>query len=122
METREFVQILKDRIEADPNLTVSGLAVKAGLNNSTIRQMIAKGRSPRIETAVKICRALGDTVETFLSEGRDPITREILVCLEQLSDAERRMILGAVKGLHDRGRAAEQQSVSASREEPIQRA
>ena len=119
METRDFVDILKDRIEADPDLTVSGLAVKAGLNNSTIRQMIAKGRSPRIETAVKICRALGETVESFLSEAQDPITREIILHLEQLSDEERLMILAAAKGLHDHGHAAAPRSASTSREEPI---
>ena len=121
MANRDFVAILKDRIESDPELTVSGLAIKAGLNNSTIRQMITNGRSPRIDTAVKICRALGDTVETFLSEARDPVTREILLCLEQLSDEERRMLLAAAKGLRAHAHEEGQQSASANSIAPSQR-
>ena len=87
MPNKEFVDILAARIESDPDLTVAGLAVKAGLDNSTIRQMIRHRRSPRIDTAVKICRALGETVESFLSKSRDPVMSEILFHLEQLSAA-----------------------------------
>ena len=55
----EFVDILLERLAENPDITESGLARKAGLDNSTIRQMIKFRRSPRIDTAVKICRALG---------------------------------------------------------------
>ena len=51
---RDFVDILADRIAADPSLTEAGLAKAAGLDNSTIRQMIRHHRHPRIDTALKI--------------------------------------------------------------------
>lgn len=104
----DFVDILAARIAGDPDLTEAGLAKKAGLNNSTIRQMIKHRRSPRIETAVKICRALGETVESFLSKNRDPVMSEILFHLEQLSAEERRLLLGAARGLRE-GRHEEAQ-------------
>ncbi len=96
---KEFVQILAERIEADPDLTESGLALRADLDNSTIRQMIKHQRSPRIDTALKICRALGETVESFMSQGQDPVTKEIQLLLQQLTDEERAMLLAAARGL-----------------------
>lgn len=97
----EFVDILIQRIESDPGLTEAGLAVRAGLNNSTIRQMIKNRRSPRIDTAMKICRALGETVETFMSRQGDPVMSELLFHLEQLTSEERALLLAAARGLRD---------------------
>ena len=102
---KEFVDILIERIEADPELTVAGLAVRADLDNSTIRQMIKNHRSPRIDTAIKICRALGETVESFMSRGRDPATKELILLLDQLTDAEKALLLAAARGLGARPRA-----------------
>jgi plasmid maintenance system antidote protein VapI len=99
---KSFVEILRDRIASDPNLTDAGLAVKAGLDNSTIRQMIANNRSPRIDTAVKICAALGETVESFMAQSRDPAVSELLFHLEQLTPAERDLLLAAARGLRAR--------------------
>ena len=95
----DFVDILIQRIEGDPTLSEAGLAVRAGLNNSTIRQMIKMHRSPRIDTAIKICRALGETVETFMSKRHDPIMSELLFHLEQLTAEERALLLAAARGL-----------------------
>lgn len=97
---KEFVDILIERINDDPNLTESGLALKAGLDNSTIRQMIKYRRNPRIDTAISICRALGETIESFMSSGHDPVMSELLFHLEQLSGEERVLLLAAAKGLH----------------------
>ena len=103
----DFVEILIQRIADDPNLSDAGLAVKAGLNNSTIRQMIKSRRNPRIDTAMKICHALGETVETFMSQRRDPVMSELLFHLEQLSAEERNLLLDAARGLTARHRAEE---------------
>lgn len=99
---KTFVEILRDRIANDPSLTEAGLAVKAGLDNSTIRQMIAQNRSPRIDTAVKICAALGESVESFMEQSRDPVVSEILFHLEQLTPEERDLLLAAARGLRAR--------------------
>jgi DNA-binding XRE family transcriptional regulator len=95
----EFVDILERRIQNDPALTEAGLAKRAGLNNSTIRQMIKARRSPRIDTAIKICQALGESVESFMSQGHDPVMSEILLHLGQLSAEERQILLAAVRGI-----------------------
>lgn len=94
-----FVDILERRIESDPTLTPAGLATKAGLDNSTIRQMIKDRRNPRIDTAIKICHALGETVESFMAKAHDPVMSEILFHLEQLTPEERQILLGAVRGI-----------------------
>ncbi len=96
-----FVEILVKRIEDDPNLTAAGLALKAGLDNSTIRQMIKDRRNPRIDTAMKICGALGETVESFMSQGRDAAMTELMFLLEKLTPEERGLLLAAARGLRD---------------------
>lgn len=95
---REFVDILADRIENDPNLTVAGLASAAGLDNSTIRQMIKHRRNPRIDTAMKICAALNTTVEGFFHQDMDPNRAELQFLLDQLEEGELRLLLAAAKG------------------------
>ena len=95
----DFVTLLERRIKSDPDLTVAGLAKAAGLDNSTIRQMITNRRSPRIDTAIKICAALGETVDSFMTQARDPVVSEILAHLEQLTFEERQLLLAAVRGL-----------------------
>ncbi len=94
-----FIRKLKARIEADPNLTPAGLSVKAGLGNSAIRLMFAKGTSPRVETMRKICKALGTTLEEFLSEAQTSEEKEIMGLLMQLDEASRRELLGYGRAL-----------------------
>ena len=98
----DFVDILIERINSDPSLTEAGLAKKAGLDNSTIRQMIKFRRSPRIDTAMKICAALGETVESFMAKTNDPVMSELLLHLRQLSEPERDLLLAAARGLNER--------------------
>lgn len=100
MDTRGFVERLRARLDADPDLTASGLATKAGLSNATIRKLLhGKSQSPRIDTAMRICQALGTTLEEFMGLEVDPSRQEILSLYAQLSDDERRMLLAAAKGL-----------------------
>lgn len=96
----EFVDILIERLAENPSLTEAGLARKAGLDNSTVRQMIKFRRNPRVDTAMKICKALGETVETFMLQTRDPAMRELLFLLEQLTPSERDLLLAATRGIH----------------------
>ena len=100
MTDRTFAERLRQAIEEDPDLTPSGLAIRAGLDNSTVRQLLAgKSNNPRVDTAMKICAALGTTLEEFMGLERDPLQREIVYLYNQLSEPERRMLLGAAKGL-----------------------
>ena len=95
-----FLQRLKDRIESDPDLTVSGLAVKAGLNNAAIRQWLSgTNKSPTLASARKVCAALGTTLEEFMSEARTPEEREIVRLANQLPDHLLKELLGYGRGL-----------------------
>lgn len=100
MTERTFAERLRVVIDADPDLTEAGLARAAGLDNSTIRQLLSgKAKNPRLDTAMKICRALGTTIEHFMGSDLDPTQAEILALYVQLSDAERRILLAAAKGI-----------------------
>lgn len=95
-----FLRRLKERIDSDPNLTVSGLAVKAGLNNAAIRQWLSgTNKSPTIASARKVCAALGTTLEEFMSEAQTPEEKEIVRLALQLPDHLLKELLGYGRGL-----------------------
>lgn len=98
---KDFVEILAERLASDPGLTEAGLAKAAGLDNSTIRQMIKFGRSPRIETAMKICHALGTTIEEFMGQPQTEEERRILRLVAQLPLDLRRQLIGYGEALAD---------------------
>ena len=109
MTERTFAQRLKVAIEADPTLTEAGLATKAGLSNSVIRKLL-KGdtQNPRVDTAIKICAALGTTLEEFMADGflgeAAPIDEEaqhIRTLLSQLTPEERVRLVTYGEGLRD---------------------
>lgn len=97
-----FIEKLIARIESDPDLNVTNLSVAAGLDKSTIRQMITFRRNPRIDTARKICGALGTTYEQFMSEGRSPARAELSTLVDQLSDAEIDFLLDVARAQRER--------------------
>lgn len=102
MTDRTFAEKLRARIDADPDLTEAGLAVKAGLSNAAIRKLLAGNtQNPRMDTAMKICRALGTTVEEFMSEAETPEEHEIVRLVSQLPAHLRQKLLGYGQGLLD---------------------
>lgn len=112
--TEPFLIRLKAAIDADPDLNVSNLAVKAGLANSTIRLMFRDNKSPRVATMRKICAALGTTLEEFMSNAQTEEEREIVRLLGQLPEHLRQELLGYGRGLA----AAAGQSQKEDGEEP----
>ncbi|HBR41798.1 hypothetical protein DSM110277_02045 [Sulfitobacter pontiacus] len=100
--TDPFLIRLRRRIDEDPELTEAGLAKKAGLSDSAIRQYFSKpNRTPRVENARKICAALGTTLEEFMSEAQTPEEKEIVRLTLALPDHLRRQLLSYAKGLVD---------------------
>ncbi|MGV6840593.1 MAG: helix-turn-helix domain-containing protein [Planktomarina sp.] len=97
--TEPFLVKLKAAIDADPDWNVSNLAVKAGLSNSSIRQMFDKNRSPRISTMRKICAAMGTTLEVFMSNAQTEEEKEIVRLVSQLPAHLRQRLLGYGQGL-----------------------
>jgi transcriptional regulator with XRE-family HTH domain len=100
--TDPFLIRLRRRIDDDPELTEAGLAKKAGLSDSAIRQYFSKpNRTPRVENARKICVALGTTLEEFMSEAQTPEEKEIVRLTIALPDHLRQQLLSYAKGLVD---------------------
>jgi len=105
MDADDFVTRLKRRIEQDPDLTPAGLAVLSGIDNSTIRKLLSgANQSPKVATAQKICKALGTTLEAFMSNDHDTLRAEILSLYSQLSDDERLVLQSVAKGMLSRHR------------------
>lgn len=97
---REFVLRLEAYLAEHPEETPAGLSVRAGLDNSAIRSLLAgRARGPRLETAMKICAALGTTIEEFMGQPRSPEERDILRLLSQLPVAQRQRLLGYAEAL-----------------------
>jgi len=95
MKQRAFADKLRAVIDADPHLTAAGLATKAGLSNATIRKLLSgENQHPRVDTAEKICRALGTTYEDFMREEPTPEEEELLRLVEKLPADLRRRLLG----------------------------
>lgn len=94
-----FLVRLKAVIDADPDLNVSNLAVKAGLANSTIRTMFRDNKSPRVATMRKICAALGTTLEEFMSNAQTEDEKEIVRLFAKLPEPLKQQLLGYGRGL-----------------------
>lgn len=109
MNDRTFAERLQAVIDQDADLTPAGLAKRAGLDNSAIRSLLSgKAKNPRVDTAIKICGALGTTLEEFMSDsflgGSSAIDREaqhIRTLLSQLTPEERVRLVTYGEGLRD---------------------
>jgi transcriptional regulator with XRE-family HTH domain len=106
-----FLIRLKARIDSDPGLTAAGLSLKAGLSNAAIRQWFSRSTSsPTLESARKVCAALGTTLEEFMSDAQTEEERQIVRLIIQLPDDLRRQLLGygeALADLHHRQQSEE---------------
>lgn len=109
-----FIERLRVRIEADPDLNQRNVALKAGLDESLVRKLLAgKIASPRLYTIERICRgAFGQSVEEFMADPKTQDEREILRLIGRLSVPERLQLLGFAKGLVASSRRAQVQPIS----------
>ena len=95
----EFVDALRWWLDHREGLNPTGLAKAAGLDKTAVRQMIEFDRSPRIDTALKICVALGVTLDQFLARDDDARRTELLRLLDRLTDDELDMLQAAARGI-----------------------
>jgi len=90
-----FKQKLQERIDADPEMTVNKLSVKAGLASSSIRAiLVGKSKSPELATFLAICKALDLSLDEFLAGERSPTEKEMLRLLSKLTVGEQLQLLG----------------------------
>ena len=95
MTERTFADRLKAVIEADPDLTVTGLSVRSGLSDAAVRRILSGHvKNPRLDTAMKICRTLGTTIEDFMGDPVDPVERDIAALVSRLPEDARHRLLG----------------------------
>lgn len=72
---RGLVRIIEDR----KDLSVTSVAVKAGLDNSTLRKLIAANAlNPRMETCVKLAGVTGYSYDAIVALGRSERHSDIL--------------------------------------------
>lgn len=105
-----FRQRIRERIERDPNLNMTNLAVKAGLHNTAVRNMLnGRVKHPQINTVIAILRALDTTLEDLMNESDGQEDRDTLRLLSRLSVDERAQLLGLARGIAEaRDRAPKQ--------------
>ncbi len=116
MSEPTFSERLQRVIDNDPNLTVAGLAVKAGLDNSALRSLLSgRVKSPRLDTAIKVCEALETTLEDFMSGAfqsatvpADEEAQRIRTLLSQLTPEERIRLVTYGEGMRDARQMAQQ--------------
>jgi transcriptional regulator with XRE-family HTH domain len=101
----EFVDALKWWLEVRQDLTPTGISRQAGLDKTAVRQMIVMDRSPRIDTALKICGVFGVTLDQFLARDADARRAELLRLLDQLTDSELEVLQAAARGIADKHRS-----------------
>ncbi|WP_417794613.1 helix-turn-helix domain-containing protein [Terasakiella pusilla] len=95
-----FLLRLKERIDSDPDITAASLSVKAGLSNAAIRHWLnGDSKSPTIESARKVCAALGTTLEEFMSEAQTEEEKEIVRLVLRLPSNLRQQLLAYGEGL-----------------------
>lgn len=100
---RTFAERLRQRIDSDPELTAAGLSTAAGLDNSTIRHLLSgRTKNVRVDTALRICAALGTTLDEFMGEPRNDAARALDRLRAELGEAELRQLLGYGQALRDR--------------------
>jgi len=97
---RRFAELLRQYLDATPGLTPAGLAVKAGLDNTSVRAILTgKAKVPQLATCVRIAEALGMTLEEFMAGPRSQVERDILALVSRMPVAERLQLLGFAKAL-----------------------
>lgn len=104
----EFVDALKWWLETRQDLTPTGISRQAGLDKTAVRQMIVMDRSPRIDTALKICGVFGVTLDQFLARDADARRSELLRLLDRLSDDELAILQAAARGIAEKGQQADE--------------
>jgi transcriptional regulator with XRE-family HTH domain len=93
----DFVQNLEWWLDQDKDLTPTALARRAGLDKTAVRQMIVLKRSPRIDTALKICGALGISLDQFFARDRDARRSALVRQLDHLTDDEIELLLSVAR-------------------------
>lgn len=93
----EFVDTLKWWLDHKDHLTPTALARDAGLDKTAVRQMIVMERSPRIDTAMKICSALGVSLDQFFARDLGGKRQALVRQLDRLTDDEIELLLSVAR-------------------------
>lgn len=99
----------KDRVREEieyKGMQIKELSAAAGINNNTFLSYIdSRGYLPNVETAVKIAKALGVSVEYLVTgedseKPRDSKNSEIQEIIDDLSNLDKNQLLTVKKMIH----------------------
>ena len=65
-----FTDWLQKKIDKNPDLTIAGVAEEAGLDNSTLRLLIKRGGTPKLDNAIALAQAAKADIIDFLGGER----------------------------------------------------
>lgn len=91
---KRFVERVQMLIDADPDASVASVAEKAGMREGALRHILSRRtRSPKLETAMAICEALGTNLFVVMGFPPDPQVQKLLKHFSTLPDAGRIALL-----------------------------
>lgn len=100
----EFSETLAWWVDQRPDLTPTAIARACGLDKTAVRQIIVNGRTPKIDTAQKICSVLGVTLDQFYSRDLEGKRRHLERLVASLDDDEIKFLQAAAEGMISRRR------------------
>jgi len=101
----DFVETLRWWLEHKEEMNPTALARAAGLDKTAVRQIIVMERSPRVDTALKICGALGVSLDQFFARDLGGKRSALVRQLDQLNDDEIELLLAVAREAAARHRA-----------------
>lgn len=92
-----------DELRLSRGWTIYRLADEAGLTQSTLSNMFARGTQPSLATLSALCTAFGITLSQFFDEDTvlNPLETGLINDFRKLSDCKQNAIINLVKNLNE---------------------
>ena len=90
-----------DRLRTERNWSIYKLAEEAGLTQSTVANMFARGTLPSIKTLEALCSALGISLSEFFAEDNSSNLEDTMIinAYNKLSQRDKRIIKSLLKAM-----------------------
>ncbi len=106
MQTENYIIDRVERLRKQKNLSRYRMALRSGLSQSSISNLLNRRNVPSIQTLEKICKGLGMTLAQFFSADneRPDLTEEqsrVLDVWDQLDEVEKARVKAYVQGMRE---------------------
>lgn len=104
MQTENYIIDRVERLRQQKNISRYRMALRSGLSQSSISNLLNRRNVPSIQTLEKICKGLGMTLAQFFSADneRPDLTEEqshVLDVWDQLDEMEKARVKAFVQGM-----------------------